>query len=526
MTAITQTTYSNQIKNNNAGAESGSSFSALFTLSRHRDPGQWFKASFTGTLFCIFLYTLFGLVFVREHAQMISSQMQLMLSYDMVPLVMPDDTYLTSFIHQLSSALFFGCTLGVLFALIAMATSLVPWIHKRFSRLDTITYILLGCLFTYLSFSDELPGVSVVFGFLCPFFFFIPWAYIIRKSSGEKIYYKRWIIMVGMAVLPFLSLVAFNPASFGIIRDSMLEIPVARSLSDFYYDHTYLAAHVIKPVVAQEQKVIALADDIKRIGPMPHGTLWIRSDDPCSITGRTLTVSLARLDCASIVIDDGKPVNMGNRIIKLLSSAYDDNEKMRTGIGLFFYSGPLLVIPVLFMLWLAYGLSRLFEKSRIITLLIILGYLAMFISSFHTAVLQNQLVKHPERVHEYILAEEEKERYLALTTFPEEFKDSELVKYSHDTSARIRLNALYEAGERKNAAFVNLFGDALDDPQLNVRTRACLALGKIGSMEALFLLETVLRTDPSWYVRGYAYRAMGRIRPVARSVSVNTPDRH
>jgi len=455
---------------------------------------------------------------------MISSQMQVMLSYDMVPLVMPDDPFLTGIVHQLSSALFFGCTLGVLFAIIAMAASLVPWIHKRFSRFDLVTWMLLGCLFTYMSFSAELPAVSIMFGFICPFFFFVPWAYIIRKSSGKRIRYKRWIIMALMAASPFLGFVAFGSASFEIIRDSMLEIPVARSISDFYYDHTYLAAHVIKPVAAQEQKVIAISGDIKRIGPLPHGTLWIRSADPCSITGRTLTVSRVGLACDSIVIDDGKPANTGNRIIKELSSVYDGNEKMRSGIGLFFYSGPLLVIPVLFMLWLAYGLSRLYEKSRIITLLIILGYLAMFFPPFYTAVLRHQLLKHPNRIHEYILADVEKKRYLALKTFPEEFKFSELVKFSHDTSARIRLNALFEAGERKNAAFIDILGDALSDPQLNVRTRACLALGNIGTLKTLSLLENVLREDPSWYVRGYAYRAIGRIRPLARSVSVDTSD--
>ena len=73
---------------------------------------------------------------------------------------------------------------------------------------------------------------------------------------------------------------------------------------------------------------------------------------------------------------------------------------------------------------------------------------------------------------------------------------------------------------------MDVLTDALDDPQLNVRTRACWALGNIASKDALSLLEGVVRQDPSWYVRGYAYRAIGRVRPVSRSVSVKVPDSH
>lgn len=453
---------------------------------------------------------------------MLAAQMQQMLDHGMVPLVMPDDPHLTGFIHQAGSALFFGCTLGVLNALTAMVLSVIPWIHRGFSRFDIITYILLGSLFTYMSFSAEMPAISVAFGFICPLAFFIPWACIIRKSSEQRINFRGWIVMTLVTALPFVSLVALMDSSFEIIRDSMLEIPVARSLSDFYYDHTYLAAHVIKPVSSQEQKVIAIAEDIKRIGPMPHGTLWIRCADPCSVAGRTVAVSRKKLGCESVVIDDDKPANTSNRIIKHLSTTCDYNKRMRSGIGLFFYGGPLFVIPLLFMLWLAYGLSRLYQEHKIMAVIVIMAYLALFSGSFRTAFLQHQLVNHKDRIHEYILSENENKRYLALKTFPGEIRDSELRRFSHDDSARIRLSALYEAGMRKDPAFMDIFEQGLSDPQINVRTRACLALGALGSQEALNLLENVLCNDPCWYVRGYAYRAIGRIRPVAHKVFVES----
>lgn len=444
--------------------------------------------------------------------------MQQLLFYDMVPLVMPNDEYLASLIHQLGSSLFFGCTIGVLNALIAMAASLLPWIQRRFSWHDIPVFILLGCIFTFLSFSLEMPFVSILFGFACPFVFFIPWLFISRRVSNAKTVYRRWLIMVLIAVSPFLGLVTFGQASFETIRDSILEIPGASSLNNFYYDHTYLAAHVIKPPSAHEQKVIALSSDITRIGPRPHGTLWVRADDPCAVPGRTIAVSRDTLECESVLLQDKGPANTSNRIINDLSSLYDYNEKMRSGIGLFFYKGPLLLIPVLFMLWLALSLSRLFEKSSVAAGLVILGYLGCFYFPFHTVLLQYQLQKNPQRIHEFLLSEHEDKRYLALKTFPEHVTNRELVKFSHDPSARVRLNALFEAGNRKNTEFIKIFENALEDSQLNVRTRACLALGNLVNSDALALLEKVLKDDRSWYVRGYAYRAIGRIRPISKSV--------
>ena len=447
--------------------------------------------------------------------------MQLMLFYDMVPLVMPDDEHLVAFIHQLGSSLFFGCTIGVLNALIAMAASLFPWMQRRFSWHDIPVFILLGCTFTFLSFSREMPFVSIIFGFLCPVVFFIPWFYISRRGRNVKISYRRWLIMTLIVVSPFLGLLTFGPTSFETIRDSMLEIPGARSLSNFYYEHTYLAAHIIKPPSAHEQKVIAVSSDITRIGPRPHGTLWVRADDPCAVPGRTIAVSRTPLICESVELSDRKPANTSNRIMKDLRNAHDDNGKMRSGIGLFFYKGPLLVIPVLFALWLALSLSRLFEKNRVAAVIVILSYLACFYSPVHMVTLKYQLRVHPELVHEYLLSEHEDKRYLALKTFPEEIRNKELINFSHDTSARVRLNAIFEAGNRKNSEFIKIFEDALEDDQLNVRTRGCLALGNLGNADALALLEKVLQDDPSWYVRGYAYRAIGRIRPVTKSVFFN-----
>jgi HEAT repeat protein len=89
-----------------------------------------------------------------------------------------------------------------------------------------------------------------------------------------------------------------------------------------------------------------------------------------------------------------------------------------------------------------------------------------------------------------------------------------------DASTRVRVNALVEAGERRNPTYLPLVEKNMADPQLNVRTKACWSLGRIGTERSLELLRQAARTDPSWYVRDYAYAAAGRIMPETMLVSL------
>lgn len=498
------------------GAEE--SHRSMFYLSGCRDLTQWFRASFFGVLACIVLYTLFGFILASRHAGQLSSQMQLMISTGMHPLVMHSDPYLTAFIHRLGSGLFFGFTLGVLIPLIAMVFSVIPWYLGRFSLKDGLSYLAMGAMSTYLGYSGEAPVLSFLIGFSSPLFFFVPWALIIRKSVPRTISVKRWLLIACIVSSPFAALMTFGSASYGMIRDSMVNTPVMRSLSDFYYNHTLLAAHVIKPIADQEQKVIAVADSIDRIGPIPHGSLWIITPDPCSLEGMSLTVSSEELSCKSIILPDNRAANAANRVIREYSAAYDVNVKIREAIGLFLFRGPVLLVPFLFMLWFALFLSNLWERSAAISLLILLGFMVLFIPAAKNYYENYQLTRHPDRLAQYILSEHEEKRFLALSSFPDKFSNREIIRFSRDESPRIRLRALLEAGERGDKGFLGIFEKAIDDPQLNVRTKACRALGKIESEKASELLQQVFLIDPSWYVRAYAYRALAKTRPDSRIV--------
>lgn len=490
----------------------------MLYLSELRDAAQWFRASCLGTIACILLYTVYGFVLVSSHAEILSSQAQLLLASGMEPLVRPDDPYLAGILHRLGSGLFFGVTLGVLCAVLAMAFSLPPWLKHRFSLYDGISYLVLGGINTYLGFSGEFPILSIVVGFLSPIVFFLPWSLLIRRSRERELNVRRWIVTALIASSPLVFIKTLGPAPFEMIRDSMLTVPVIRSLSDFYYNHTMLAAHVIKPIEAQEQKVVAVSDEIPHIGPIPHGSLWIITRDPCSMPGASLVVSRSELPCPSIVLPDSRPANAANRIIREYSTGFDRNEKMRQGIGLFLFKGPLLLVASLSMLWFGLFVSNLWERSALLSLLILAGYLALFTPAWKNLYNQHELLAHKDRIAQYILSEHEEKRYLALAVFPKEFTDRELIRFSRDESPRIRLRALFEAGERGGAKFEGVMAEALRDPQLNVRTKACWTLGQIGSLKAADLLGQTLKLDPSWYVRGYAYRALGRIRPAARIV--------
>lgn len=453
---------------------------------------------------------------------MLQAQMGLFLEAGMQPLVRPDDPHLTAFAHKLGSALFFGGSLGVLCSLIAMAASLAPWLKGKFSPYDGVVYVLMAALFTYLGYSGEHPAVSVLTGLLAPAFFFAAWAWVVRRSRLRGFSPGRWLAMALVTASPLVFFLTLGHGSFEMVRDTMLVTPVARGLSNFYYDHTLLAAHVIKPLAAQEQKVIAVSSEIRQIGPIPHGTLWVITGDPCGIEGRSLTVSQCELVCESVVLPDSRAANAANRIFEGLGTAFDKNERLRQGIGIFFFKGPFLLVPVFFMLWFALFLANLWERSPAGALVVVLVYLALFWPAWKGFYDQHQLRSHPDAIAKYLLSEHEEKRYLALATFPEEFTDRELIRYSRDESPRIRLRALFEAGKRGRAAFVPVFAAGLKDPQLNVRTRACMALGNIRSERSADLLDQTFRNDPSWYVRMYAYQALGKSRPAARIIHTGT----
>lgn len=488
-------------------------------LTLHRDPTQWFRAAFAGTLSCIVLLTLFGLVLVSRHGQHLSTQMQLLASFGMEALIEPGDPHLTAFRHLLGSALFFGCTLGVLNALGAMVLSVPIWLRGRFSLMDALAVPVLGGLCAYLGFSGELPLLSAAAGFASPAAFFVPWALVIRRSRPRQVCPWRWLALSITAASPFVFMLVLGSSSFSLIRDSMLMTPAFSRVSDFYYDHTLLAAHVIKPVGALEQKVVAMSPDMGSIGPMPHGSLWVRTPNPCGLEGRDLVVSTGRLACKSIVIGDGRPANASNRILGELSAVFDQNMKMRRGIGIFFYRGPLVVVPILFMLWFALFVSNMSVRSKAVAGVIMLAYLALFYPPWKSIYQRHLLVLEPGIIAQYILSEDEEKRYLALMTYPQEFTPGELIRFAHDESPRIRLRALVEAGNRADVRYLDIIEKALSDPQLNVRTRACWALGRTPSERSADLLEQAFLHDPSWYVRSYAYRALGKERPQAKAVT-------
>jgi Ca2+/Na+ antiporter len=486
----------------------------------HRDINGWYRASFWGSIACIVLYTVFGYVFVRAHALQITAEMGLLARFGMTALINPDDVHLIGLGHQLASALFFGMTLGVLNALVCMALTFPAWISGRFARQDLVAFAgaVFACIF--FTFSKDMPWVSVCFGILSPLVFTFVWLFMVRKAGYKSINIKRWAIFCGIIIAP-LAIIIGTGSSFLSIRDSMLSMRFTEALSNVYYEHTLLSADVIKPVSARSQNVIAFSDDIKSLGYTPHGTLWIRSDSPCLVKGATFAVSSQGLNCRSVMLPaDNLSANENNRIIDELSKAIDPNKQMRGGIGFFFFSGPLIVIAALILSWFALALERVFTLSRLITFIIVIAYLSVFMPLFHGTYLLAQLKTHPEKISDYAASPVERMRYAAVATYPGALSKEDLVRLMQDPSARVRVNAVVEAGDRMDMGLLSAIEALLKDPKMNVRTKACWALGKIQSDMALNLLDKVVHEDPSWYVRDYAYASTGRIRPETKVISL------
>jgi hypothetical protein len=485
-----------------------------------RDIGRWYKASFLGTISCIILYTVYGFIFVHSHALKIAHEMELLQRFNLTPLIRPDDEHLVSFIHLLGSALLFGLTLGILNALICMALTLPKWSSGRLKKRDMFPLLLASITAIYFGLSEEMPFISILFGIICPLVFVIPWLWMLRKSKKSRIGIKRWAALTGILISPFLIIFLMHP-SYTVIRDTMLEMPLVSSLSDIYYSHTLLAADVIKPPAARTQNVIAVSKSIENIGSIPHGTLWLRTDDPCSIQGADMIVSKEPLKCRSIFLKDSLPANDKGRIFREYGKVFDLNRHMRNGIGIYYYSGPFAIAVILLFSWLGTGLVRLSHSSWTAAAILIGIYLALFIPFWHTAYLAMNLGIHPEKLREYVDSGKEKEIYLAVATYPGALRADDIDAMIRKGSTRTRINALVEAGERRDPALIPLMEQALADPQMNIRTKACWALGRIASPDTAPLLEKVIKSDPSWYVRDYAYAALGNMRPEAKVVTLD-----
>ena len=487
------------------------------------DLPRFFLAAFCGMLACVVLYTIFGTIFTHMHALSLSSEMRLFLGAQLPAVVGPEDPFLAGFAHQLGSGLFFGLTMGLLCGIAGLLASIPIWyLGKDAPRLGSIGLLIYGILAVMAitsSYSLELPGVSIVFGILAPGAYFLPFSAMARTTRPREINLTRWVV-VGMLLLT--PLILLKGQSYEHVRDAMVDIPILKDLNTFYYEHTLLAADVIKPIPYRTQNAVALEKDVTLTGTLPHGTLWISTPAPCALTGASSSAGTSDLKCLTVKLASASVA--AEDILKDPSA--DRNKIMRRGIGTFLTKGPVLIVPVFLLAWIALGLARLTERNLTLGAFLISALLLIFVPGFSHLYAGHELRKHPEKIHAYAASKHPSQRYQSLLLQLdgqrrpiEKLTPLELGTLAKDPFAKIRLNALILAGRSTDkTAFFTLAKNALNDGQLNVRTKACQALGRIGGQEALDLLQNTLNNDPSWYVRDYAYHAIGRIRPISAMV--------
>ncbi len=489
------------------------------------DLNRLLAATVIGGLSSALFYTIFGFIFCRYHAGRISAEMSLLASNQMTLIIRPDDPYLTSFMHQLGSGSFFGLTLGLLIGIVAAAAGVAIWFTAGDSAFLKIIQALLMAIVTAFAiisgYSRELPYVSVIFGILSPVAFFVPWLLITKKTKDKTNSYITWIVFLAVICTPLL----LASRSFELIRDAMVDTPILRNINNFYYDHTFLAADVIKPLNFRTQNAVAVSNRIGEITGLPHGTLIIKTDDPCAVKGAVIAASDSRLSCRSVLLNGGYGIVSADRILK--DAAGDPNKALRKGIGTFLKGpvGPIVMVPVIILGWAAFGLSSLFKKNPLAAIFVTVCYLLMFIPGFYHSYLKTALYSNPSKIHEYSSSSNPAKRYLSIVYMLDkkiEHTDGlypdELKALAADSQASTRLNALILAGDLKDAQFSDLVKKALNDTQLNVRTKACWAIGRLGMPDAASILESVIKNDPSWYVRDYAYMGLSKIKHEAKIV--------
>ncbi len=465
------------------------------------DLRQWLLAIAAGFLSQIVLYTLWGLGMANIHAFQMMQEMALYQQFGMLPLIQPDDPYLASWLHRLASGSFFGLTLGMLSGAMGALFSigfLLP--ADRFVVSGRLIRLVHAALMLIMSWHSSLFWVSLIFAVLAQLTFFAAFNAVMRFARPRQIYLRRWLIVMLLFCLPA---VALGPRSFFQVRDAMLDLPIMAALNDFYYDHTLLAADIIKPLASRTQNAIQIEAQASDVRLRPNGVLIMLGE---SVPPGT-TIRLG---------DQGPGQIKLQAEIKDYSAKHDDTLALRRGIGLGLFVAIACGLVVFALLALL--LAQL--RNPYAVALIMVAYMLLWLPSLRSNLWQVELQRDPSKLSEYIASEHNQKRYLASLASGLSFE--QVSRLANDNQSRTRLNALISAGKSQDSRYLPLVLAALDDPQLNVRTKACWALGRIGGEDAHLALNRVIRDDPNWYVRDYAYRAIGRIRPIHKIVKVSS----
>ncbi|MEW6440334.1 MAG: HEAT repeat domain-containing protein [bacterium] len=469
-------------------------------------------------LVCVGLYAACGYGLVRLHAQGLAAAAGLLRDHQMQCAAVPGDPYLVGISHQLGGALLFGVMLGTAVALVLCAV-LFP-ARLLGCRGRAMGVVLAGgsmAAALFLSFSFEMPAASVVSGLAAASFtWWLSGRRVSERAGQERGSALRTVLFALVLLLPLAPL---RNASFQRIRDAMMDLPVARGICDFYYNHTLIPAHAVQPLLYRTQRVIAFSAGMEIPEPLPDRSLWLEAADPCAVQGASVVVSRETLECDSLVLPGGGAPVRGTEVLLQASRRFDGNKALRRGIRLFMH-GALPALVILLALWLATLMEKLSRRHMGAVLLLAAGGLALAGRGFQRECLERALLENPARGREYVASGSALKRYLVLSRLPELLKPEQLESLARDASARVRHAALLRMGEWRDARFLPALEEALADPVQVVRTKACLGLGEIGGEEGIRMLEDVLARDPSWYVRDYACRAIGNIRPVSKIVKM------
>lgn len=488
----------------------------LYEGSSTRDIAKLLDGLFAAALACILLYTVFGLVLVRMRAGMLTAEMELFLQNGMRPIIAPDDPFLHSLRRQFASALFFGVPLGVLTALVGGAVSLVPWARGRWGMpIEPVLTLMLVPVLLSLTFCGEAPLLSVLWAVLTPLFFWIPWIQLQRRQAPRKRNGLRAGCFALLFLLPFATLRTVS--SLGV-RNLLLGLPAGNLLTNFYYDHTLLAAQVIKPVVYQTQKAVAVSEEVRLAEPLSCGTLLIRHPDPCGVAGASLVMSGQCLACPAYRLSPAEGEASGQIILRRASERFDRNKALRRGIRWFFRAG-LTAASLLLILRFAVFLEDLFQRRRTAALALLFAGLLFPARGLYDQYLLHALEADPNgKAREYASSGSSTRRYFSVVHCPWDLQTEDLVRLSKDPNPRVRHFAFIAMGLIMDPAFLPALQKGIDDPEQIVRTKVYQALGRVGREDALPWLDRAIEQDGSWYARVYAYEARCDIERIYRIV--------
>jgi len=413
--------------------------------------------------------------------------------------------------------LFFTLSLG---AGITLASMALAWLLPPDTRVDRLRYYIPLVLWAIILTLINVDGVDLYVNLY--FIFIPPLVFLANRRGFKKTSLRKGILrLLPVIILALLWFSQFDAQMFIDIRDRLLlSNPVGQRINDFYYRYTLYPAEVFKPLsqkTIRTASVDLISDPVHRktISQILIGLDWLPVSNSrlaeLVIREKDARLILSKNDRTYVTSSFSEMSSRPEAVLKEFSEKEDRYPLFRQ----LTYYGILFAFPILLyiglytvMRWLLRIVASPQSAATAASAACLLLGVAVWIyfQQGRTELFTpNELPGALSSDHwQTQVAALRQCRRGDIDVFA--LPSYEALKTSSNTAVRYWLVETLVASKQKDTAR-ELIG-FLNDPSINVRTRACEILAQRNVRSAVETLLMRLTASDNWYFQWYAYKAL------------------